>query len=469
VAERQREPGNGVRDDDRHGEHYLRRRDVSRQPPLRFAGLTLQGLSIAELAALLRSGGASPVDLVRESLARIEADRELNAYATVLAERALAAAALAERELREGRDRGPLHGLPVALKDNFDTASIRTTGGSAAYADRVPARDAESWRLLREAGAVLVAKTNLHELGYRVPHPDFGGVRNPHDRRRTAGGSSSGSGAAVAAGHVVAALGTDTGGSVRQPAAYCGLVGVKPGRARISRHGVIPLSRSLDAVGVLARDVDDAETVLEAFIPPGPPQRFRARVGVTPASDDRDVSTAVSDAIALSARRLAEHGHDVVEHRLQELVSPRRLHRAILLGEAYAEHRAVLDHTGPLFRAAVSAGARVTRAELAAALSARERHTDAFFGGYDALLLPTTPGVAPLLDPESGRAAGDADLTRWTFIANLLDVPAASIPVATSEGLPIGVQLVARRGGEALLLALARAVFTRVTPPAVVA
>ena len=410
----------------------------------------------------------SPVDLVRESLAHIEADRELNAYATVLAEEAFAAAAVAERELREGRDRGPLHGLPVALKDNIDTAAVRTTGGSAAYGDRVPAWDAECWRLLRDAGAVLVAKANLHELGYRAPHPDFGGVGNPHDRRRTAGGSSSGSGAAVAAGHVVAALGTDTGGSVRQPAAFCGIVGVKPGRARISRRGVIPLSRSLDAVGVLARDVDDAEAVLAALIPPGAPARVRARVGVTPAYDDPDVSAAACGAVELSARRLAEYGHDVVEHRLPELLSTRRLHRAILLGEAHAEHRVVLDRTGPLFRAAVSEGARVSRAELAAALSARERDADAVFGGYDALLLPVTPGVAPPLDPDTGRAAGDADLTRWTFIANLLDVPAASIPVATSEGLPIGVQLVAHRGGEALLLALARAIFTRVAPPSAV-
>jgi aspartyl-tRNA(Asn)/glutamyl-tRNA(Gln) amidotransferase subunit A len=406
---------------------------------------------------------------VRESLARIDADRELNAYATVCVEDALAAAALAERELREGHDRGPLHGLPIALKDNIDTAGVRTTGGSLAYADRVPARDAECWRRLRDAGAILVAKTNLHELGYRAPHVEFGGVGNPHDRRRTAGGSSSGSGAAVAAGHVVAALGTDTGGSVRQPAAFCGIVGVKPGRARISRRGVIPLSRSLDAVGVLASDVDDAQAVLTALFPLGPPARVRARVGVTPTSDDAEVSAAVSDAIARSARRLAEQGHDVIEHPLPELRSSRRLHRAILLGEAYAEHRAVLDRTGPLFHAAVREGAHVSGAELAASLSGREHDAEAFFGGYDALLLPTTPDVAPPLDPDTGRAAGDADLTRWTFIANLLDVPAASIPVGMSEGLPIGVQLVTRRGGEALLLTLARAIFTRVAPPAAVA
>ncbi len=416
---------------------------------------------IAELAALLRRRELSPVEIVGESLARIDADRRLNAYATVLHDEAPAAARAAERELRDGRDRGPLHGLPIALKDNIDAAGVRTTGGSRAYRDRVPARDAAVWARLRRAGAILVGKTNLHELAYRAPHPDFGPVHNPHRYGYAPGGSSSGSGAAVAAGHVVAALGTDTGGSVRQPAAFCGVVGLKPSRAALPRAGVIPLARSLDVVGILARDLDDTRIVLDALAP-ARPWSGAMRIGLSRAPDDLPLSPAVADALEAAAATLARAGHAVSAHALPPLAPLRELHRRILHAEAFAAHRDRLEDTGPLFREAVLEGSRITADGYAAALRARKRlDVDALFGGHDVLLLPVTPDVAPPLDPATGRAATPVDINRWTFLANFADLPAVSVPVGMSDGLPVGVQLVGRRGAETLLLEIARPIFAR--------
>ncbi len=417
---------------------------------------------IADLAALLRCGELSPVELVRESLARIARDRALNAYATVLGDRALAAARHAERELAAGRDRGPLHGLPVAVKDNIDTCGVRTTGGSRALRDRVPARDAPVWARLRRAGAILVGKTNLHELAYRAPHPDFGPVHNPHRPGRSPGGSSSGSGAAVAAGHVVAALGTDTGGSVRQPAAFCGVVGLKPARAVLSRTGVIPLSRSLDACGLLARDVADAAIVLEVLAPQARPARGAVRIGAARAPDDPPLADAVASALARAAERFTAARHVVSEHALPPLAPLREVHRTILLAEAFAEHRDKRDAVGPRFREALGQGSRISAAALAAARRARRGlDVGALFGANEVLLLPVTPDVAPLLDPLTGAAETDVDLNRWTFLANFADLPAVSVPVGAHEGLPLGVQLVGHRGAEALLLDLARPIAAR--------
>src|SRR6266849_8361288 len=228
--------------------------------------------SIEEVAHLFRKRKLSPVELTKLMLARIERlNPKLNAYITVTADLALAQAKKAESELfaprgRKGhRDRGPLHGIPISLKDNIYTAGIRTTAGSKILRDFIPLRDARIVTLLREAGAVLLGKTNLHEFAYGVTsnNPHFGPVHNPWDLNRIPGGSSGGSAAAVAAGLCYGSIGTDTGGSIRIPAALCGTVGLKPTFGRVSVQDVIPLSRHLDCVGPLARTAADAALLLD--------------------------------------------------------------------------------------------------------------------------------------------------------------------------------------------------------------
>ncbi|MDP9427300.1 MAG: amidase, partial [Actinomycetota bacterium] len=216
--------------------------------------------TLAGLARALKEGKVSPVEATEAVLGRIEErDAELNSFVTVVPERAMEAARTAEREIRSGRYRGPLHGVPLGVKDLIFTAGLRTTMGSAFFEDHVPDHDAAVVRKLEEAGAIIVGKTNTHEFAYGTTgdRSRFGPVGNPHDPSRISGGSSSGSGAAVAAGLVYGALGTDTGGSIRIPAALCGAVGMKPTFGRVSKHGVFPLAWTLDHVGPITRTVED--------------------------------------------------------------------------------------------------------------------------------------------------------------------------------------------------------------------
>jgi aspartyl-tRNA(Asn)/glutamyl-tRNA(Gln) amidotransferase subunit A len=224
--------------------------------------------TISELAQRLRRRKVSPVEITQECLARIDRlNPALNAFITVTAESALAGARQAQAEILRGEWRGPLHGVPVALKDLIDTAGIRTTAASALHKDRIPTHDAEVVRRLRQAGAVLIGKNNLHEFAYGGSSliSYFGDAHNPWNRGHIAGGSSGGSAAAVVAGLAYAAIGTDTAGSVREPAALCGCVGLKPTYGRVSSRGVIPLSLSLDHVGPLAATVEDAAIVLQSI------------------------------------------------------------------------------------------------------------------------------------------------------------------------------------------------------------
>src|SRR5580700_1103800 len=225
-------------------------------------------MTIEQAAGKLRAREVSAVELARESLRKIHAAQpRLNAFITITDEVALEQARRADDDFARGVDRGPLQGIPYALKDLFDTRGIRTTGGAKIFADRVPDRDCAIYEKLRAAGAVLMGKTGLHELAYGVTNnnPHFGAVRNPHDPTRIPGGSSGGSGAAVAAGMVFFAMGSDTGGSIRIPAAFCGTVGLKPTSGRVSRYGVMPLDFSLDHMGPLARSVRDAALTLQAI------------------------------------------------------------------------------------------------------------------------------------------------------------------------------------------------------------
>src|SRR5215470_17709182 len=224
--------------------------------------------SIAEISELIRRGDVSPVELTRECLDRIEElNSTLNAFIRVTADSALAEAQRTETEIRSGNWRGPLHGIPIALKDLIDTAGVRTTAGSGVFDDRIPSEDADVVKKLKAAGAVLLGKQNLHEFAYGgsslISH--FGLVRNPVNPEFITGGSSGGSAAAVASGMCYAAIGTDTAGSIREPAALCGVVGLKPTYGLVSTRGVIPLSLSLDHVGPITRTVRDAGIVLDAI------------------------------------------------------------------------------------------------------------------------------------------------------------------------------------------------------------
>jgi aspartyl-tRNA(Asn)/glutamyl-tRNA(Gln) amidotransferase subunit A len=223
-------------------------------------------LDIATLGRFYRRRALSPVEATSAMLDRIRRlDGQLNAFITVLEQPALVQARQAEGELASGIDRGPLHGVPVSLKDLIDTAGVRTTAASRIWRDRVPDRTASAAQRLADAGAILIGKCNLLEFAYGIVHPDYGQCNNPWDTGRTSGGSSSGSAASVAAGIGWGSLGTDTGGSIRIPASYCGIVGLKPTYGRVSVHGVFPLSEALDHVGPLARTVEDAALMLQAI------------------------------------------------------------------------------------------------------------------------------------------------------------------------------------------------------------
>src|SRR5438132_6331023 len=240
-------------------------------------------LSLTELSELIRSRKVSPVEVTRNILERIEKlQPALNAYITVTRDVAMKSAQEAESEIQQKKWRGPLHGVPVAVKDLFDTAGIKTTAGSAVFKDRVPDKDAEVIRKLKAAGAVLVGKTNMHEFAFGGSSlvTYFGGVHNPWDSGRIAGGSSGGSAAAVAAGLCYGALGSDTAGSIRSPAAYCGIVGHKPTYGLVSTRGVIPLSWTLDHVGPMTRTVSDTALLLEAIAGYDPEETTSIRMDV---------------------------------------------------------------------------------------------------------------------------------------------------------------------------------------------
>src|SRR5947207_3837701 len=247
---------------DRHAAHAHTGAQQRRQ------GSNISQLSLSEASQLVRSKKVSPVELTHECLSHIERlNPKLNAFITVTADSALAAARQAEAEIRHDRWRGPLHGIPIALKDVVDTAGVRTTAASDLFKNHIPAQDAEVVRRLKAAGAVLLGKLNLHEFAYggssTVSY--FGPVHNPWDPAYSSGGSSGGSAAAVASRLCYAAIGTDTGGSIRQPASYCGIVGLKPTYGRVSTSGVVPLSWSLDHVGPITRTVKDAMLVLQVI------------------------------------------------------------------------------------------------------------------------------------------------------------------------------------------------------------
>jgi len=448
--------------------------------------MSLADLSLAEASELVRTRRASPVDLTRACLERIETlDPKLNAFVTVTAESALAAARAAEGEIARSGSRGPLHGIPIALKDLVDTRGVRTTAGSRVFEDRVPAEDAEIVRRLGAAGVVFLGKLNMHEFAFGASTvvSAFGPVHNPWSLARSAGGSSAGSAAAVAARLCFGAIGSDTGGSIREPAAYCGIVGLKPSFGRVSTRGVVPLAWSLDHVGPMTRTVLDAALML---------QPLAGYDALDPASTD----TPVPDyAAALAANRAFRIGLPRVpfyEDLHPELASATRAALsvlaalgcqerevaidigtdaafAVLRAEAHAYHEPMLadraERYQPETLRRIRGGAEVTAAAYVAArqkLELLRRQAQAVFETVDLLVTPTTPVPPPAIDElmadMANLRAKEIVMLRNTRPWNALGLPTISVPCGfTADGLPIGLQITGAAGDEARVLALSHA------------
>jgi len=437
--------------------------------------------TLAGLAREFWARRLSPVEVVSTLLGRIEAD-ETNSFVTVTAERALEQAAWAEGEILAGRYKGPLHGIPVAIKDIIYTRDVRTTMGSAHYAGHVPDHSAAVARKLEEAGSILIGKTNTHEFAYG-PTGDrshFGPTRNPYDTRRITGGSSGGSGAAVAANLCYGALGSDTGGSIRIPAALCGIVGMKPTFGRVSKRGVFPLSWSLDHVGPMTRSVEDNALMLNAVAGHDPQDLYS--VDLPPEDFTRDLERTLSGVgIGVPTSFYTEHVDEEVEAHLREAAAVfttlgaqvRRveipnlwetLHaqRLILGAEAYAVHEERLENEPEKFseegRERLLDGANRKAHHYANAwrrgIFAAEEF-DTVLDGVDVLLTPTLPTTAPEIG-QRDLSIGDYDetvrsaLTRFTGPTDLTGHPSLSIPCRpTTSGLPVGLQLIGRHFDEA--------------------
>jgi aspartyl-tRNA(Asn)/glutamyl-tRNA(Gln) amidotransferase subunit A len=446
--------------------------------------------TISELAQRLRKGEISPVEVTRSCLERVERlNPSLNAFITIMAESSLAQAHTAEAEIRRGEWRGPLHGVPVALKDLIDTAGVRTTAASALYKDRIPAQDAEVVRRLRQAGAVIIGKNNLHEFAYGGSSlvSYFGDVRNPWDAERIAGGSSGGSAAAVAAGLTCAAIGTDTAGSIREPAALCGCVGIKPTYGRVSGRGVIPLSWSLDHAGPLTSTVVDAAILLQAiagydadditsadvpvadYIAALREDAKQLRVGIPRDYFFDDLDAEVASAMEQALRVIQSLVVEMKVVKMKDLRLDVPTDRKLQAAESYAFHAENVAKSPELYQPETLRRIRTGEKISAAEYIQNRRELDearcnigAVFAEVDILVTPTTPIPAPVItelkaNPEALRPA-ELKLLRNTRPFNVWGLPAISVPCGfTEKGLPIGLQIAGPHWREDLVLRLAHA------------
>jgi len=408
-------------------------------------------VTIEEAAAKLRAREASAVELAEESLRRIrEAQAPFNAFITITDDLALEQARRADQELTRGVDRGPLHGIPYALKDLFATRGIRTTCGSKIFADRIPDHDSDAYRALTEAGAVLMGKTGMHEFAYGITNdnPHFGPIRNPHDTSRIPGGSSGGSGVAVAADLVFFAMGTDTGGSIRIPASYCGCVGLKPTYGLVSRSGVFPLGLSLDHVGPLTRTVRDAALVMSVIAAPRPAPSAGRRMGVPVNFFNEGLAPEVAAAFEQTLRTAERIGFRLVPIIAPDPAEINTIGRVILLCEAAAVLKPWLDRRGDFgadVLALLDQGLLVSATDYIDARRLRRLYRKRWaelWDRVDVMLTPTTPIQAP---PIGFGEVGGEDIrlvsTRFVRPFNVLGMPALSIPFRTGS-LPVGIQVI---------------------------
>jgi Asp-tRNA(Asn)/Glu-tRNA(Gln) amidotransferase A subunit family amidase len=427
---------------------------------------------ISKIAELLRRREISPVDLTRDCLARIEKlNPALNAFITVTADSALAQARQAEGEIQRGDWRGPLHGIPIGLKDLIDTAGVRTTAASGLYKDRAPEHDAAVVGLLKNAGAVLLGKQNMHEFAYGgssvISH--YGPVRNAWNPEHIAGGSSGGSATAVAAGLCYGAIGTDTAGSIREPAALCGVVGLKATYGAVSARGVIPLSPSLDHIGPITRTAADAGVLFAAIAENTPkPIEIAAtktlRIGIPRnffyEDLDSEIAAAVEEALLVLGKLTAN---------TREINLSVDTDRTLQAAESYAVHAESIAHTPELYQPEtlrrLLGGKDFTESEIGnhrRQLAIARREVEGVFSDVDLLITPTTLISAPRLadlqaSPENLRPR-EVLLLRNTRPFNVWGLPAVSVPCGfTKAGLPIGLQIAGAHGQEATVLHLAQA------------
>jgi aspartyl-tRNA(Asn)/glutamyl-tRNA(Gln) amidotransferase subunit A len=447
---------------------------------------SLTKLTLIEASELVRSKKISPVELTQACLSRIEQlNPKLNAFITVTADSALVQARDAEADIQRGRWKGPLHGIPVALKDLVDTARVRTTAASALFKDRIPTEDAEIVRRLKAAGAVLLGKLNMHEFAYGgssvISH--FGPVRNPWAFDYSAGGSSSGSAVAVAAGLCYGAIGSDTGGSIRQPAAYCGIVGLKPTYGRVSTRGVIPLAWSLDHLGPMTRTAPDAAVMLQTLAGYDPEDTTSTDIAVP------DYAAALATNMTFRLGIPRAYFYDALHPEIQaamdaalavfgKLASSQRdtevpvnidAYTRVLRAEAYAYHQESTTKTPDLYHpetlkrirsgAEISTGAYISDRRQ---LDQLRRSAHKIFKAVDLLITPSTPvppfKISELLADMDNLRSKEILTLRHTRPFNALGLPTISVPCGfTSADLPIGVQITGPPGGEAGVLRLAYA------------
>ena len=444
-------------------------------------------ISIAEAGRQLRAGATTSAALTEVALARIaEVDPKVNAFITITAERARADAARADAELAAGVDRGPLHGVPYAIKDIYDTAGIRSTCHSKLRVDNVPAEDSVAAAKLAASGGVLLGKLGTHEFALGGPSFDlpFPPARNPWNTGHIPGGSSSGSGAAIAAGITRLAMGSDTGGSIRGPAAYCGTVGFKPTYGRVSRRGVFPLSTTLDHIGPLTRTVEDTAIALQPHAGQAPLDPASAdtplgdyladlekgvaglRIGIPRAffANAPGADPEVIAAIDRVADALRAAGAMVEDVTLPSYGAFSTCGRVIMLCEAFAIHEAdmrarPLDYGRLTFERFIL-GATVTGPDMIQALRLRRELTDAVQGvlqSYDALITASSLVTAPRFDETPPAMLAGAPMQTMPF--NVTGHPALSVPTGLSTaGLPMGLQVVGRPFDEATVLRVGRAV-----------
>ena len=445
-------------------------------------------LTIEQAARLLRKKNISPSDLTEVALARIERfNPTLNTFVTVVADHARAAARQAEKQLRRRGTKSLLCGIPLSIKDNFLTRGVRTTAGSLILTNFVPSEDSDVVQKLTHAGAIVFGKTNMHEFAYGITNenPHYGPTRNPWDLDRITGGSSGGSATALAMGIGYAATGTDTGGSIRIPAALCGVVGLKPTFGLVSVEGVVPLAKTLDHAGPMARSVTDVCIILDAIAadyPPGAirpdPRKLRTnrprkfRIGWPKQYFFERIDSEVHDAIESAAKCFKSLGATIKQVSLSGLEHSVEPSTNIALAEATQYHEsqgyfpAQASKYGDDVRYRLELGHKVLAADYLHALDVKRgitREFDAVFENIDVILAPTLPVVAPRIGEKEVVIGGEKETVRSALVrlnrpANLTGHPAISIPCGfTRAGLPIGLQLIGPRWSEARLLSIALA------------
>ncbi len=441
-------------------------------------------LALAEASQAVQKKEVSPVELTQACLKRIEQmDPLLNSFITVTAESALEEARKAEAEISRGEWKGPLHGIPLAVKDLAETAGVRTTAGSAVLEHNIPSEDAEVVRRLRQAGAVMLGKLNLHEFAYGGSGAigRFGLAKNPWNPKHVTGGSSSGSAAAVAAGLCYGAIGTDTAGSIRLPAAYCGIVGLKPTYGLVSTRGIIPLSWSLDHAGPMARTTQDVALMLQAiahyderdiYCQKFPPVYYPSAMGDKISALRLAVACEFFDQTDKEIKKLADDAAlalGKLTAGVEEISLATDVDRTVVRCEPYIYHQKYLPaheqqyHPETLRR--IRSGADVTAAQYVAAyreMLRQRREVLHLFEKIDLIITPTSPEMPPSFAeletaPDQLRPK-ELHLLRNTRPFNILGLPTISIPCGfTAAGLPVGLQITGAPGAEGMVLAAARA------------